>query len=250
VATAYESFVVFSEIEVAVRSMWRQMRSGKIEGIVFACGALAMLVATPARAEDLVSPSYRLRGVHVATTGPAWLTSTASSPSISAAGVSVGQSEAIGSGFSATDLEASWAGFWPLVVGAFPNQDRDGDGVPDAIEISPASGPGTDPFNPDTDDDWLCDGPPSGLPACALGGEDLNGNGYYDVGFETDPNDPDTDGDAWSDGAEVLAGTNPLDPGSHPGAPAVPALHGPGFWLLTGVMGLIGIMRLRRRSRT
>ena len=52
---------------------------------------------------------------------------------------------------------------------------------------------------------------PSGLPACAQGGEDLDADGVYDVSSETDPNDPDTDADGSIDGAEVLAGTNPLD---------------------------------------
>lgn len=216
--------------------------------ICLGCAGLAVLLAEPAWA-DLVSPSYRLRGAHVASAGPVWLTSTASSPSIFTAGVSVGQPEAIGSTFAAGDFRTSWSGFWPLVAGAFPEQDRDGDGVSDANEFSPPTGPGTNPFDPDTDHDGLCDGPPSALPACALGGEDLNGSGVYDVGLETDPNNPDTDGDGWSDGDEVQGGSDPLDPISTPGPAQAPALRGPAIWLLAGAMGLIGFARLRRRSR-
>jgi hypothetical protein len=214
------------------------------------CVLLAVLLVAPAWAEDLVSPSYRLRGVHVAGTGPGWLTSTAPVPSVSASGVSLSQGEAIGHGFAASSLDASFSGFWPQVAGAFPSQDRDADGVPDVTEVSPPSGPGTDPLDPDSDGDALCDGPPSGLPACTLGGEDLDGDHVYDVGFETNPNDADTDDDSWSDGDEVQAGSDPLDPGSHPGAVPVPALHPSGLWLLVAAMGLIGIVRRPRRYWT
>lgn len=34
--------------------------------------------------------------------------------------------------------------------------------------------------------------------------------------YQTDPTNCDTDGDGWSDGREVAAGTDPLDPSSHP----------------------------------
>jgi hypothetical protein len=225
------------------------MRNREIKRFVVSCPALALLVAASAGAADLVSPSYRLRGGHVAVAGRGWLTSSEPAPTISAAGASLGQSEAIGPGFSNSDFEASWPGFFPVVAGALPSQDRDGDGAPDTSETSPPSGPGTDPFDPDTDSDGLCDGPPSSLPACALGGEDLNGNGVYDAGMETDPNLTDTDGDGYSDGVERAAGSDPLDPGSLPGPIAVPALGGPGSALLMGLIGLIGSLRLRREER-
>jgi hypothetical protein len=53
-----------------------------------------------------------------------------------------------------------------------------------------------------------------------VGGSDTDGDGLSDylerVEYGTDPNNPDTDGDGYTDGEEVAAGTNPLDPGSHP----------------------------------
>jgi hypothetical protein len=220
------------------------MRAAGSRRVSITCSALAALLAAPAAAEDLVSQSYRLRGLHVASSGPAWATSTAPAPTISAGGVSVGQSGAIGYGLPASGLRASWPGFWPLAVGVFPNHDLDGDeipsltdsdddgdGLPDATEIAAGSGLGTDPLDPDSDDDGRNDG--------------------EEVLAGTDPLDPDSDDDGWNDGEEVLAGTDPLDPGSHPASdpPAVPALRGLGFWLLASGLGLTGIARLRRRSR-
>jgi hypothetical protein len=61
-------------------------------------------------------------------------------------------------------------------------------------------------------------------------------------------NEIDDDGDTfvdWPDDPNCVSelGLTELPP------PAVPALQGLGFWLLTGVLGLIGITRLRKRSR-
>ena len=206
---------------------WRAMRFPDREGFALTCAAFALGFASPAAAGDLISKNFRLRGLHVATSGSAWLVSTAASPTISGSGVSVGQPEAIGWGLPAAGLETGWPGFWPRIAGEFPTHDFDGDGVPglvdldddadgapDDVELGAAGGLGTDPLDPDSDDDGLCDGAPSGLPACALGGEDLDGDGVYDVGIETDPTDPDTDDDGWNDGIELVAGTNPLDPDS------------------------------------
>jgi hypothetical protein len=68
--------------------------------------------------------------------------------------------------------------------------DTDHDGVSDFDEINVH---GTDPNNPDTDGDGLCDG--------------------QEILIGTDPNKPDTDGDGASDGDEVNnGGTDPLDP--------------------------------------
>jgi hypothetical protein len=55
-----------------------------------------------------------------------------------------------------------------------------------------------------------------------LGAPDTDGDGLSDylevVKYGTDPSGADTDGDGFSDGEEVAAGTDPLDPSSHPGA--------------------------------
>ena len=68
--------------------------------------------------------------------------------------------------------------------------DSDGDGLFDAFEVEL----GTDPYDPDTDDDGLLDG------------EEVNN-------IHTDPLNPDTDWDALKDGAEVLTyETDPLEP--------------------------------------
>ena len=71
-------------------------------------------------------------------------------------------------------------------------QDRDGDGLPDQVEISNNIFViGTDPIDPDTDGDGIPDGM-----------EDFNRNGIVDDG-ETDPRNPDSDGDGILDGADV-----------------------------------------------
>lgn len=71
--------------------------------------------------------------------------------------------------------------------------DVDEDDLPDAEELIR----GTDPYNPDTDDDG------------ALDGEEV-----YTYG--TDPNLADTDDDGESDGVEIEIETNPSDPNSNP----------------------------------
>jgi hypothetical protein len=79
--------------------------------------------------------------------------------------------------------------------------DTDGDGLWDAVETDTdiyvsESDTGTDPTDPDSDDDGLSDG------------DEVNTYG-------TDPNDPDSDDDGLSDGDEVNTyGTDPTDPDS------------------------------------
>ncbi len=69
------------------------------------------------------------------------------------------------------------------------SRDSDGDGLDDEDELSF----GTDPFNPDTDQDGLSDG--------------------FEVWiFGTDPRKIDTDWDGTYDGAEYQLGTDPWDP--------------------------------------
>jgi outer membrane protein OmpA-like peptidoglycan-associated protein len=104
-----------------------------------------------------------------------------------------------GLGLSTTDnlnpVYDDWAdGNWNGRVGihytvAKFKKDSDGDGLSDEYEKEI----GTDPMNPDTDDDGLLDG------------EEVNE-------YKTDPLDPDTDGGGIKDGVEVNNGADPLDP--------------------------------------
>ena len=83
--------------------------------------------------------------------------------------------------------------------------DTDGDGLADMVEtntgdyVSPTD-TGTDPADPDSDDDGLSDG------------DEVNGT----FGYVTDPTDRDTDGDGYGDGNEISAGTDPTDPDQSP----------------------------------
>lgn len=83
-------------------------------------------------------------------------------------------------------------------------QDRDGDGLPDAVEdlnqdgvVDPFE---TDPDTPDSDGDGLVDGV-----------EDANHDGAVN-GIETDPRRADTDYGGTPDGQERADGTDPLNP--------------------------------------
>src|SRR5262245_2747918 len=178
-------------------------------------GALAAAPGVGAHGAELTSASYRLRGLHPESLGPRILTSSLPSPSLSASGVSLGQGEAIGPSGSAVDLRSHFPGFWPLVAGALPSLDADGDLRPVFL---------------DDDDDG--DGLPDELETGTLG---------------TDPLDADTDGDGFGDGVEHLAGTDPLDPLSHPAAAAVPALSSGGHALLAALLALLAWPALRRR---
>ncbi len=164
-------------------------------------GCMILLVGGLAHGEELTSASFRLLGANFNSGGAASLQGTTG-----ASGVSIGQSEAVGFSGSTLDLTTSAPGFWPIVPGALPNldvdgdlspgfldDDDDGDGLLDAFEIAN----GFDPLvageeNADPDMDGL-----SNLAEQAAG---------------TDPNDADTDDDGLSDGEEVAVGTNPLDP--------------------------------------
>ena len=90
--------------------------------------------------------------------------------------------------------------------------DTDGDGIDDNDEAEH----GTDPLNPDSDEDGILDGtelnttgtdptnPDSDSDGLPDGDEDLNQDGVVDDG-ETSPSNPDTDGDGTIDSAETLA---------------------------------------------
>lgn len=84
--------------------------------------------------------------------------------------------------------------------------DADNDGIDDATEAAT----GTDPNDPDTDDDGLCDGNSFPLADTAdnhtcTGPEDVNQDGTVQGGLETDPRKVDTDGDNLCDGPSASA---------------------------------------------
>lgn len=103
-----------------------------------------------------------------------------------------------------------------IFIGSSDDDDEDGDGLTNADERRV----GTNPTNPDTDEDGLSDG----AEVLRLRTDPLNPDSDGDMikdGDEvyihfTDPLNPDTDGDGFGDFAEVRAGTDPLDPESHP----------------------------------
>ena len=90
------------------------------------------------------------------------------------------------------------------------NPDTDQDGLTDGEEINDW---GTNPIDPDTDDDGLTDGEEIDL-GTNPGSGDTDGDGLGDadeVDRGTDPRDPDTDGGGVPDGVEVDNGTDPND---------------------------------------
>jgi hypothetical protein len=99
--------------------------------------------------------------------------------------------------------------------------DYDADGLQDVHETDTGVlvGPtdtGTDPFDPDTDDDGLADGAELANGADPFD-QDSDDDGLAD-GAEvdvhgTDPTDPDSDGDGIGDAFEVARGSDPTDPG-------------------------------------
>ena len=80
--------------------------------------------------------------------------------------------------------------------------DIDDDGLLDSLEVSI----GTDPLDSDSDDDGLSD-----YQEVAWDGNAAT----YSAGLDTDPLSADTDSDGIIDGAESLAGTDPLNAGSN-----------------------------------
>jgi len=131
------------------------------------------------------------------------------------------------------------------VYGEVCSTDTDGDGWADGYEIKLGSDPdnpgsipvslddpdqdglknveerdaGTDPMDPDTDNDRLSDAQEVRSqitdPTCA--DTDRDGlNDFDEVRAGTDPTHPDTDRDGWLDGAEKAAGSDPLSQISTP----------------------------------
>ena len=184
---------------------------------------LALLgIAAAARAGDLTSASYRLRGLHPASVGPARLASSAPAPAIGSSGASLAQGDALGPAGSAVNLTTSWPGFWPLVAGALPALDADGDGRQTFLD-------------PDDDGDGLLDTVETGT-------------GVYvspaDTG--TSPVDTDSDDDSYDDHTEVVGGSDPNDPLSLP--VAVPALPWPACLALMLALALPGAWSAKRRK--
>jgi hypothetical protein len=103
-------------------------------------------------------------------------------------------------------LQSSLQGTLEITSGLTASPDLDGDGIGDSCDLD-IDGDGllntdeviygTDPLNPDTDNDLLVDGDEINL-------------------YSTDPLNPDTDNDGYRDGAEASEGSNPLDPQSIP----------------------------------
>lgn len=81
--------------------------------------------------------------------------------------------------------------------------DTDGDGLDDSFEIAI----GTNPNLVDSDGDGRSDSQELGYDG---------DNSFYNQNTDTDPTDSDSDDDGFSDGDEIAAGTDPLDPMSHP----------------------------------
>lgn len=116
-------------------------------------------------------------------------------------------------------IETDITGTNPLDASDAAGLDSDGDGLPDSLESSI----GTDPSSADTDNDGIADGWEAFLGNDALDPEspsdagtdstvDADQDGLSnrtEVELGTDPANPDSDFDGVSDGAEVLAGTNP-----------------------------------------
>jgi ELWxxDGT repeat protein len=81
----------------------------------------------------------------------------------------------------ANDLPATYNPANPPTPGLIADDDDDGDGLPDSVETDTGlyingQDTGTDPLDPDTDDDGICDGPNAVPPIC-IAGPDPSPNG-------------------------------------------------------------------------
>ena len=108
---------------------------------------------------------------------------------------------------------------WTITVSI---KDTDKDGLQDYEEDHF----GTDPEDPDSDDDGLLDGEEvfnyKTNPLHSDTDRDKLKDGAEVDNYGTDPTVVDTDGDGFGDGNEILAGTDPLDPDDFPTGPPDP----------------------------
>jgi hypothetical protein len=90
--------------------------------------------------------------------------------------------------------------------------DTDDDGLTDSAEVNTY---GTDPLDPDTDDDGLTDSAEVNTYGTDPLDFDTDDDGLTDGAevntYGTDPLDPDTDDDGLNDGIEIASSTDPLD---------------------------------------
>lgn len=122
--------------------------------------------------------------------------------------------------------------------GAPLTDDLDGDGLPDYFDgYVDVDGDGIPNYmDVDSDNDDLSDHDEIWM----------NGSGDYDpAGGDSDFTNPDSDGDGANDGAEVIAGTNPLNANDTPDG--LPLLSPWMLALLALLLGLAGSSRVRSR---
>jgi len=186
------------------RTRQQAKRNARLCFAVLLSSGLLFLPVSKAGAADSSSANYTLRGA--GTNGGTTVVATA--PSGASSGFTLGRipTPRPSAGFASLDTVAP--GFWPIVRGAYPNLDIDGDGVPAFLDL-------------DDDGDGLDDLVETNTGVFVSAG---------DTG--TDPSLFDSDGDGAGDGDEVNAGFNPNDPDSTPPPPVVPALP----WLFSGLL--------------
>jgi hypothetical protein len=93
-----------------------------------------VLLAAASNADDLSSTSYRLRGGTLSGGGGVDLQSTAPTPAIGSAGVTIGQPGPVGISTGPTSGITLHAGFWPIAASDAELLDSDGDGIPDVSD--------------------------------------------------------------------------------------------------------------------
>ncbi len=135
-------------------------------------------------------------------------------------------------------------------------EDNDGDGIPYAGGANVCTGGQTvdcedncptlanaDQADPDSDAEGnVCDTDDDGDELLDV--HETNTGSYLSpTQTGTDPLNPDTDGDGFSDGDEVVSGTDPNDPDDPPPVPSLPPV---GFGLLIALLLGVGRFQLRR----